>query len=60
MAYIKNESKVGKTIILQNEHKSCAGTFEKGTEVKIIGMSERGYDIEDKYGNRMFECGWNL
>lgn len=60
MAYIKNESKIGKTIVLQNEHKSCAGTFEKGTEVKIIGQSERGYDIEDEYGNRMIECGWNL
>lgn len=51
MAYIKNESKIGKTVVLQNEHKSCAGTFEKGTEVKIIGQSERGYDIEDEYGN---------
>ena len=30
MAYIKNESKVGKIVVLQNEHKSCAGTFEKG------------------------------
>lgn len=59
MAYIKNESKVGKTVILQNEHKSYAGTFEKGTEVKIIGQSQRGYDIEDEYGNRMIETGYD-
>lgn len=62
MAFIPttNGHKVGDTVILKREHSSLAGTFEKGTEVKVIGKSERGYDIADEYGNRMTECGWNL
>ena len=62
MAFIpaKNGYDIGETVILKNEHKSCAGTFEAGTEVKVTGKGPRGYDIVDEYGNRMIECGWDL
>lgn len=58
MAYRKN--KVGETVVLQHQISCLLGTFEKGTTVKITGVSERGYDIEDEYGNKMTECGWRL
>ena len=38
---------------------SCAGYFEKGTKVKVIGKSYRGYDLEDEYGNRVIETGYD-
>ena len=61
MANIKKTGKnVGDTIILKNEHKSLVGTFEKGTEVKILSKGPRGYDIIDEFGNKMYECGWDL
>lgn len=53
--------KVGDTVILKHEHKSCAGTFEIGTEVQIVGYSvDGGFDIRDEFGNTMIECGWDL
>lgn len=38
---------------------SLAGYFEKGTIVKVIGKSYRGYDLEDEYGNRLIETGFD-
>lgn len=32
----------------QKKVDSCAGYFEKGTKVKVIGKSYRGYDLEDE------------
>lgn len=62
MAYIPNNSpKEGEWIRLKHEHKSLLGTFEAGTLVKITGTSGyRGYNIEDAFGNCMYECGWDL
>lgn len=35
--------------------------LEKGDEVQIIGIGERGYDImEVSSGSTVFECGWDL
>ena len=47
-------------IILKHSHTSCAGTFTRGTKVRIIGIGERGYDIADNEGHKMYECGWDL
>lgn len=60
MAYIKNneENRVGNWVTTEIVHSSCSGTFEIGSKVKIIGISERGYDIMDEYGNKMLEIGW--
>lgn len=51
---------VGNTVVLQHDQACLVRTFKKETEVKIIGKSVRGYDIEDKYGNKVIECVWIL
>jgi len=60
MGYIvtKNGFNVGDKIKLTKELKSIKGTFTEGSEVYIIGVGNRGYDIKDAEGNQMFECGW--
>lgn len=41
---------------------SCFGIeFEKGDEVEILSIGERGYDLmEVTSGKRIIECGWDL
>jgi hypothetical protein len=60
MAYIKNGLQVGDEVILTQSFSSCAGTFEKGTKVKITGSSVRGFDVVDEYGNTMGELGFSI
>ena len=47
MAYVKNNNsvEVGEWVTTNRKVDSCAGYFEKGTRVKVIGVSERGYDL---------------
>ena len=46
MAYVKNNQvKIGDWALTTQRVDSCAGYFEKGTKVKIIGQSYRGYDL---------------
>ena len=61
MAYVKNNNniEVGKWVTTSRQVSSCAGYFEKGTRVKVIGVSERGYDLIDEHGNRVIETGWD-
>lgn len=62
MAYVKNDNtfKVGDWVYTTRTVSSCyAGHFEKGTRVRIIGVSERGYDLADEYGNRVIETGFD-
>lgn len=50
MAYVKNKNgfEIGEWAITTRKLDSCAGYFEKGTKVKVIGKSYRGYDLEDE------------
>ena len=60
MAYVKNNVlNVGDEVLTMRKVNSMAGYFEKGTKVKIIGVSERGYDLMDEYGNRVIETGFD-
>ena len=59
MAYVKHGIEVGDWAVTTRVVDSCAGYFEKGTPVKIIGVSERGYDLMDENGNRVIETGFN-
>lgn len=61
MAYIKHNNgfEIGETVVTKRKVDSCAGYFEKGTQVKIVGISERGYDLQDEYGNRVIETGFD-
>ena len=59
MAFIRHNSiKIGDTVKTTIIHDSDSGYFEIGTLVKVIDISERGYDVEDEDGNRMIEIGW--
>jgi len=61
MAYIKNKHiKIGDIVKLNKDYISCAGTFEKGTIVRITGCNERGFDIMDEFGNKMTEMGFDI
>ncbi len=31
----------------------------KGTKVRIVGVSARGYDLMDEHGIRVIETSWN-
>ena len=61
MAYVKNNDRlnVGESAITTRVVQSCGGYFEKGTEVRIAGVSERGYDLIDIDGNRIIETGFD-
>ena len=61
MAYVKhnNDFEVGNWVITSRVVDSCAGYFEKGTKVKIVGISKRGYDLMDEYGNKIIETGFD-
>ena len=61
MAFIKNKiPEVGDWVTTKKTHTNCAGIMEVGTEVKIIGINVRGYDIEDYEGNVVTEIGWEI
>lgn len=55
----KNGFEIGDWATTTKKVDSCAGYFEKGTKVKVIGKSYRGYDLEDEYGNRVIETGYD-
>lgn len=60
IAYVKkNGFEIGGWATTTKKVDSCAGYFEKGTKVKVIGKSYRGYDLEDEYGNRVIETGYD-
>ena len=59
MAFIRHNSiKIGDIVKTTVKHENFAGYFEKGTIVKVIDITDRGYDIEDEEGNRIIEIGW--
>lgn len=51
---------VGKWVLTRVEHSSCAHTIPKYTVAKIIGCSDRGYNIQTENGIKMYECGWEV
>ena len=59
MAFVKyNSIKIGDTVKTTVKHSNLVGYFEEGTIVKVIGITDRGYDIEDEEGNKILEIGW--
>lgn len=61
MAYIANHIGFGfgEIVVTSRKVECLAGYFEEGTKVEIIGVSERGYDLQDEYGNRILETGFD-
>ena len=62
MAYIiSKNNKIGDWVITTKRHESMAGTFTMGSKVKIVDINLiRGYAIEDEYGNKMYDIGWEI
>lgn len=61
MAYIAKRNKIGDWVITRKIHESLGGIFTTGSKVKIIDVDPvRGYAIEDEYGNKMCEIGWEI
>lgn len=60
MAFVRNSDiKIGDTVKTTKVFSSFTGKFEKGSIVKVVGIGVRGYDIEDEYGNRVIEIGYD-
>lgn len=56
MAFKKYDSyKIGDKVITTKIIGSCAGEFEIGSIVEIIGINPRGYDVADNEGNKVLE-----
>jgi hypothetical protein len=61
MAFIRKRTpEIGDWVITKRTHTNSAGTMDVGTEVKVIGVGIRGYDIEDDEGNVVCEIGWEI
>ena len=62
MAYIATKrNEIGDWVITKKRHESMPGVFTKGSKVKIIDINLiRGYAIEDEYGNKMYDIGWEI
>lgn len=66
MAYVKTVPKymlkakfrVGDHVVTKKKVRCQDGYFEKGTRVKVVGISPLGYNLEDAQGNEIRECGF--
>ena len=60
MAYVENKNgfQVGDWATTTRQITCLKGSFEEGTRVKVVGVSDRGYDLEDEIGNRITETGF--
>ena len=52
--------KIGDKVVTEKEHFSMSGAFPIGTEVTVIDVSYRGYDIQNANGERIIEIGWEI
>jgi hypothetical protein len=50
---------VGDWVVTTRKVGCSVYSFKKGTKVQIIGISSRGYDLIDEYGNRILEARWD-
>lgn len=48
--------KIGSKIRLTEDIEMFNCTYTKGHEFNVVGETQRGFDLEDKDGNRMEEC----
>lgn len=54
-----NRIVVGTRCVTTRPLRSCALTMYTGTEVVVIGIGDRGYDLQDLLGNKVLETGWD-
>lgn len=53
------EFKVGDKAVTARIVSSLVGYIKTGTPVEVIGISWRGYDLQDEQGNCILETGWD-
>jgi len=51
---------IGRRVTTTQDYVSSINCIKAGTEVTIIGVSERGYDIKDDDCNVIIEIGWSI
>lgn len=57
--FTSNSSNIGKRVVLLEEVETLSGKFSVGHEMVIIGETSRGWDLQDKQGNKILEAGLN-
>jgi hypothetical protein len=60
MTFVKHEHEIGDLVTTNKAHSSPTVKFEAGMQVKIIGISNRGFSIMDTHGNKIHEIGWEI
>lgn len=48
-------TEIGTTVELTRDVEVCAGIFQKGTLMKIVASTHRGFDLMDEYGNHLYD-----
>ena len=62
MAWVEDKNIIREGDLVTNTKviSSFAGTFTRGSRLKVIGISSRGYDVADEEGHKILECGWDF
>lgn len=61
MSFIKdNIIGVGSSVKNNKIIKAGGGHFEVGTTLTVVGVSDRGYAVQDGDGNQAIETGWDF
>lgn len=61
MKLVNQKPKVNDIKILKENLSTFSVELEKGDQVKVIGIGERGYDLEHvESGQKLIECGWDI
>lgn len=63
MSFVPNNKEVviGSRRKLKRDVRNVYGTIEKGSEVIVTGLGQRGYSIRDaESGQTSIECGFDL
>lgn len=61
MAFVKEtpKYKVGDWTVTKRRVECFNGYFEEGTKVKVVKISEYGYDLQDEEGNQITDTAWD-
>ena len=59
MPHVRTPMGIGDWGYTAKNIESNAAAFKTGIKVRVIGISQEGFDLEDEYRNRAFECGFD-
>ena len=58
MVFKRSGFEIGDRVRLTRDCEVIKGTFTTGHEFKIVGVTERGYDLIDDNGEELIEIGF--